>query len=273
MTDLELINGEDDDAKSAKLRRVSLNHLIPNLVTLASLCAGMSAVRFAFLDRWEPALIAILVAAICDTLDGRLARMLKGTSQFGAELDSLADLVSFGVAPALMVYMWSLQGAGPLGWLAVLAFPCCSALRLARFNTNLGAEPPPFAAGYFTGVPTPAGAGLCLLPLVFSVGLKENQVGTLAEQYWLIIPWMLGVGFLMISNLPTLSLKKIKFQREQAAFVLLGAVLVAALLVTIPWLAIGLLLTGYLVSLPLGYLIYKRAERRAAADNLTSKVV
>lgn len=250
-----------------QLKRLSINHLIPNLVTLASLCAGLSAIRFALLERWEHAIIAVMISAICDTLDGRLARMLKGTSQFGAELDSLADLVAFGVAPALIIYLWSLQYAGPLGWLAVLAFPCCSALRLARFNTHVGdPNPPPFTMGFFSGVPTPAGAGLCLLPIVLSIGMKENQFGSLNEQYWLIIPWVLAVGVLMISKLPTLSLKKIRFSRDYAAFVLLGAVLVAALLITIPWLALCLLLLAYLASLPIGAHLYRKAEARYKAS-------
>lgn len=254
------------------LTRIPLNHLLPNFITLLSLCAGMTSVRFALQERWELALLAILASSICDALDGRLARLLKGTSQFGAELDSLADLVAFGVVPALVMYLWSLQEAGPLGWLAVLVFPCCSALRLARFNTHLAdPNPPPYAAQFFTGVPTPAGAGLCVFPLVLSVGMMENGVGTLAGWHWLIIPWMLAVGALMISRLPTFSFKKMRVASDIAVFILLGAVLGVAILVTVPWLGITLVLGGYILSLPLGLLQYRslakahRAEETPAA--------
>lgn len=250
-----------------QLTRIPLNHLLPNFITLLSLCAGMTSVRFALQERWEPALLAIVASSVCDALDGRLARLLKGTSQFGAELDSLADLVAFGVVPALVMYLWSLQHAGPLGWLAVMVFPCCSALRLARFNTNLAdPNPPPYASQFFTGIPTPAGAGLCVFPLVVSVGLTENHIGSLVEQHWLIIPWILLIGGLMISRLPTLSFKKLRVARDIAVFILLGALLLVAIMVTTPWLAITLILSLYLLSLPIGVLHYRKLARAHAAE-------
>ncbi len=250
------------------LKHIPINHLIPNFITLLSLCAGMTAVRFALQERWEYALLGILASSICDGLDGRVARLLKGTSQFGAELDSLADMVAFGVVPALVMYLWSLQGAGPLGWLAVMVFPCCSALRLARFNTNLAdPNPPPYASQFFTGVPTPAGAGLCVFPIVLSVGLNENGLGTLAQSHWFIIPWMLLVGALMISRLPTLSFKKMKVARDVAVFILLGGVLTVAILITTPWLAITLILGGYILSLPVGWWHYRTLAKAYAAQS------
>ena len=244
--------------RPAQLQHISFNRLLPNAITLLSLCAGLSAIRYAFLGKWEFALFALLAAAICDTLDGRVARLLKGTSQFGAELDSLADLVSFGVAPALTLYLWTLQDAGPLGWVAVLIFPCCSALRLARFNTMLAAEnPPPFASMFFTGVPTPAGAGLAMLPIVLSIGMKENNLGTLAAEHWLVIPWTIFVGFLMVSRLPSFSGKKIRIPRDLAVILLLCVAFFTALLVTMPWIAMVLILVIYLLSLPVSFWHYR----------------
>lgn len=242
-----------------QFRHVSFNLLLPNAITLLSLCAGLTAIRYALLEKWEFALFALMVAAICDTLDGRVARLLKGTSHFGAELDSLADLVSFGVAPAIVLYLWTLQHAGPLGWVAVLVFPCCAALRLARFNTALADEnPPPFAASFFTGVPTPAGAGLAVLPIVVSIGMAENRLGTLAPEHWLVIPWTILVGFLMVSRLPTFSGKKVKIPRDLAVALLLGVALFTALIVTRPWVAMVIVLVGYLLTLPFSYWYYRR---------------
>ena len=150
-----------------------MNRLIPNAITVGALCAGLSGVRFAIDARWEMAVAAIVVAAILDGLDGRMARLLNGTSKFGAELDSLADFVSFGAAPALIVYLWVLNGWGGVGWVIALGFAVCCALRLARFNTALAdPNPPRWAGHFFTGVPAPAGAGLALLPMMlhFEVG-------------------------------------------------------------------------------------------------------
>lgn len=253
--------------KPANLPHVSFSRLIPNAITLLSLCSGLSAIRFATLERWEHALLALLVASICDTLDGRVARLLKGTSQFGAELDSLADLVSFGVAPALILYLWTLNDAGPLGWVAVLIFACCSALRLARFNTMLSAEnPPPFASSFFTGVPTPAGAGLAVLPIVISLGLTENRLGTLATEHWLVIPWTVLVGFLMVSRLPTFSGKKVKVPRDLALLLLLGVAFFTALMVTRPWIGMVLILTAYLATLPISWWQHRRLMQNWKAE-------
>jgi CDP-diacylglycerol--serine O-phosphatidyltransferase len=247
----------------AKLPRIPLNHLLPNLVTLMSLCAGLTAIRFSLQGKWEHALFAIMASGICDTLDGLLARMMKGTSQFGAELDSLADIVAFGVTPAMVMYFWGLHDAGPLGWLAVMVFPCCSALRLARFNTDLdAANPPPWAGRFFTGVPTPGGAGLCVFPIVISLGLAENGFGTLADQHWLLIPWQMLVGVLMVSRLPTVSFKKLRIARDLVPVLLLAAVLNIALLVTIPWVSMFLMLAVYAVSLPLSWLSWQKLARQ-----------
>jgi CDP-diacylglycerol---serine O-phosphatidyltransferase len=248
-----------------RLPPVSIGMLIPNAVTLASLCAGLTAIRYATLEKWEHVVIALFVAGVCDTLDGRLARMLKSQSQFGAELDSLADVVSFGVAPAIVLYLWTLSDAGPLGWVAVLCFACCSALRLARFNVaTTDVSKPAFTVNFFTGVPTPAGAGLAVLPLVLSLGLSENNLGTLAEHDWFIIPWTLLIAGLMVSQLPTYSFKKMKFSRDIAVFVLFGLVLLGALLITKPWVAMALILGAYLSTLPLSWWHYRKLAKTEA---------
>ena len=138
-----------------RLSGFSVNRMVPNVLTLLALCAGMTAIRFAINGDFEAAVYAIIAAGIFDGLDGRMARLLKATSRFGAELDSLSDFVSFGVAPAAVLYLWTMSQLHSIGWAIVLFFAVCCALRLARFNTQLGAEPPPYAAGYFTGVPAP----------------------------------------------------------------------------------------------------------------------
>jgi len=201
--------------KRARLRaqRVgggNMNRLIPNAITVGALCAGLSGIRFAIDGRFEMAVAAIMVAAVLDGLDGRMARLLNGTSKFGAELDSLSDFLSFGVAPAVIVYLWVLSAWGGLGWIVALAYAVCCALRLARFNTMLS-EPnqPSWAGHFFTGVPAPAGAGLALMPLMahfeFGAGLTDRP--------WLGALVLALVAFLMVSRLPTFSGKKVHVPR------------------------------------------------------------
>ena len=148
-----------------RLKGQTFNRLVPNIITVGALSAGLTAIRFAFEGRWQFAVTAILVAAVLDALDGRMARLLKSASDFGAELDSLSDVIAFGVAPAIVVYLWVLSGVEGPGWIAVLFFTVCCALRLARFNTSID-KLPPYAYNYFTGVPAPAGAGLAILPMI-----------------------------------------------------------------------------------------------------------
>lgn len=240
-----------------------INHLIPNMMTMLSLCGGLMAIRYAILGKWEQCLFALVVSAILDTLDGRIARLLKVDSKFGAELDSLSDLVAFGVAPTFIIYLWSLQTAGPLGWIACLVFSCCAALRLARFNVDIGlgavSDKPPFAVRYFTGVPTPAGAGLALLPLILSNALADAEVTAhVSRWHAVIVPWMFLIGALMISKTPTYSLKKLGVRPAYAGWVLLGAGLSAALMINAPWLTMTVLLLSYLASLPLAWRGYQR---------------
>jgi CDP-diacylglycerol--serine O-phosphatidyltransferase len=250
-----------------RLRGLSINRLLPNVLTMLALCAGVTGLRFAIQGRFEAAVVSIMLAAVFDALDGRIARLLNGQSRFGEELDSLSDVVSFGVAPALILYLWVLAPAGPFGWVAVLALCVCAALRLARFNTKLGqGDMPAYAYNYFTGVPAPAGAGLALLPLVLSF-----QTGPgLFTSPWLVGPWTFVVALLMVSQLPTFSMKGIRVPQTWVVPVLAGVGLIAAALVSAPWLTLSLIGIAYVVSLPFSFRQFRRlkAEARRLQDEL-----
>ena len=238
-------------------------------MTLLGLCAGLVAIRFAIDGRWAPAATFIVVAGVIDGLDGRLARLLKATSRFGAEFDSLADFLSFGVAPALVLYLWSLHVVGPLGFVPCLLFAVCSALRLARFNASLDvglAPKPAYAYNFFTGVPAPAGAGCALLPLFGALALGEWGWEGLAA----IIRHPAPVGFvlvlvggLMVSTLPTWSFKNFKVPREAVLPLLLGVGLYVALLVAEPWAALAAGGIIYLGMLPFSVRSYLALKREA----------
>lgn len=197
-----------------RIRGLSINKLIPNILTLLALCAGLTSIRFAVHGMWKEAVIATVLAAILDGLDGRVARLLQGTSKFGAELDSLSDFVSFGVAPAMVLYFWTMQGAGGFGWALVLLFSVCCALRLARFNTMIG-EPdlPPYAYNFFTGVPAPAAAGLVLMPILLVIGLAA---AFLVTEPWLTLS-VLGTLYLAMIPLSLRSFARLKAQAEANA--------------------------------------------------------
>lgn len=253
------------------LRGFSVNRLIPNVLTLAALCSGLTAIRFGLQGEFRLAVIAIIVAAIFDALDGRVARRLGVTSKFGAELDSLSDFLCFGVAPAFVLYLASLKDGGALGWVVTLMFPICSALRLARFNTALMADTPPpaWTGSYFTGVPAPAGALLALIPLLVSFEV---------EAVWPSHPVVVGialvvVGGLMVSRLPTFSFKKGRVPRHLVLPALLGVALVMGALVSSPWIAMSLLGLVYLGLIPFSWLTYRRhatQEAKAASAEVVS---
>lgn len=233
----------------------AMNRLIPNAITVAALCAGLSGIRFAMDGRWEWAVTAIVVAAILDGLDGRMARLLNGTSKFGAELDSLSDFVAFGVAPALIVYMWVLNAWGAAGWIICLAYAVCMALRLARFNTMLAdPNPPKWQGHFFVGVPAPAGAGLALLPLML-----HFQAGT----GWFDRPaigaaTMALVAFLMVSRIPTFSGKKLHLPRGWMVPGLVAAGLIFAGLLNAPWATLVILGIVYLAAIPVAVVVQRR---------------
>ncbi len=248
-------------ARPARLKRQSINKLIPNMLTLMALCAGLSSIRFALLERWEWAVAAIILAAFLDNLDGRMARLLNVGTQFGVELDSLSDFLSFGVAPSVVVYLWSLQDSGGLGWTIVLFYSVCCALRLARFNARQGEVLPPWAYNYFTGVSAPAGAGLVLLPmmLTFETGLEVFRQPVVAGSV------IICTAALLISSIPTYSLKGVKIPQKYVLPTLLGVGLVGAMLVSEFWMTFIGIVIVYFASLPFSIrsftFLKKEAER------------
>jgi CDP-diacylglycerol---serine O-phosphatidyltransferase len=241
---------------------LSLNRLIPNILTLLALCAGMTAIRLGLHEKFESAAIAIIIAGILDGMDGRIARLLKGTSPFGAQLDSLSDFISFGVAPAMVLYLWTMQQFLSVGWVLVLLFGVCCALRLARFNTQLGAELPPYAYNFFTGVPAPMGAFLVMIPLFLSFEFG----GTVFRSPYLNGAVLAAVAALMVSRVPTFSFKRFRLSAEWVLPVFLGIGALAAFLTTEPWGTVLVLLALYLASIPLSIRSYRRL--RDAAEQL-----
>ncbi len=253
---------EDQRLRRRRFRRVPVRTLAPNLVTLLALCAGLTAIRMAFEDRYALALAAIVFAAVLDGLDGRLARFLKGTSRFGAELDSLADFVNFGVAPALILYFWGLHDLKSAGWIAAMVFAICAGLRLARFNVMIeDPERPAWASNFFVGVPAPAGAIIVLLPLYAAfLGLSRSPVLT-----WAMLIYTLGVAVLMVSRLPVFSGKRVgtRVPPEMVGPLVIVVVLFVALLIAYPWIILTAGTLAYLISLPFGWLSYRAYQRRS----------
>lgn len=250
---------------------LSFNRLIPNIMTMLGLCAGLVAIRAAIEDRFALAAALIVAAAVLDGLDGRLARLLKATSRFGAEFDSLADFLSFGVAPAMVLYLWSMQSLGPLGFAPCLLFAVCSALRLARFNASLDIGPAPapaYAYNFFTGVPAPAAAGCALFPLFGALAFSEwgwPATGAAIRHPALVGIVLTVVGVLMVSTLPTWSFKNFRIPRAAVLPLLLGAGLYVALLVAEPWAALAAGGLIYLGMLPFSLRSYLRLKREAEA--------
>jgi CDP-diacylglycerol--serine O-phosphatidyltransferase len=244
-----------------RFRRIPVRTLVPNVITLLALCAGLTAIRMAFENRYVLALAAIVFAAFLDGIDGRLARFLKGTSRFGAELDSLADFVNFGVAPALILYFWGLHALKSAGWIAAMVFAICAALRLARFNVMVDdPDKPAWASNFFVGVPAPAGAITVLLPIyVALLGLPRSEVLN-----WLTLVYTLAIASLMVSRLPVFSGKRVgtRVPPEMVGPAIVVAVLFIALLVAYPWIILTAGTLAYLGALPFGYLSYRGYERR-----------
>src|ERR1700722_14515856 len=214
-----------------RIPELSVQRMAPNILTLLALCAGMTAMRFALNGNFQGAVYAIIVAGVLDGLDGRIARLLKVTSHFGAELDSLSDFISFGVAPATVMYLWTMSALHSIGWAIVLFYAVCCALRLARFNTQVNSEPAPHMAGFFTGVPAPGGAGLVIMPLFASFEWGDWIV----RSPYLNAVWIAGAASLQDSTLPTLSLKKFRVPHRFVMPTLLGVGVLAAFATTAPW--------------------------------------
>lgn len=249
---LDPSGNKNEDAPRRKKRQIPYRLIAPNLVTLLGLCAGLTAIRMAIEGRMELAVILIVIAAALDGIDGRLARFLKGSSKFGAELDSLTDFVNFGVAPAIMLFMWGLQDYRSIGWIASLIFAICAALRLARFNAALdGADKPAWHARFFIGVPAPSGAIIGMLPIYLTfLGVPASSI-----TQGPVIAYVLAIAFLMVSNIPTYSGKTLGrgVPAEWVVPIIILVVLLVALLVTFTWwfLTLGTLI--YLAVIPLSW--------------------
>jgi CDP-diacylglycerol--serine O-phosphatidyltransferase len=226
-------------------RELPIVQLLPNLVTVGAICAGLTAIRYAAAGNFTVAVQLVLLAAVLDGLDGSLARLLKSASALGAELDSLADFLNFGIAPALLMYFWAFKDMGNLGWIAVVIYALCCVLRLARFNVGTKASENDKPARHFEGVPSPAGALLVLLPLFIDRALP----GAPAIPDAVVALYMLGVGLLMISRLPTWSLKSLTIRRENVRYLYVGFVCFLAALISFPWVTLMMMDLLYLLSL------------------------
>ncbi len=266
-----------DEHESAAGRRLpgglTLRAMVPNAITAAALCSGLTGIRFAITasaghdalqvqDDWRRSVLAVILAGVLDGIDGRIARLLKAQSRFGAELDSLADSISFGVAPALILFLWSLQEWPRLGWFASLAFAICCVLRLARFNARIDLiDQPHKSAGFNTGVPAPVGAGLAFLPLYLWIVTDRPEF----REPIVVGLWLVVIAFLMISSLATLGWNAIRPKRSiRMELIALVGLIVAALL-TEPWLTLVGLCLAYLVVMPMGVVSYARIKRQRAA--------
>nr|WP_231638938.1 CDP-diacylglycerol--serine O-phosphatidyltransferase [Aurantiacibacter marinus] len=238
--------------------------MAPNAITAAALCCGLTGIRFAIEGEWEKTMYAILIAGVLDAMDGRIARLLKAQSRFGAELDSLADSLSFGMAPAIVLFLWSLQDLQRLGWFAALGFAICCALRLARFNAQIDVEEQPHkSAGFLTGIPAPVGAGLVFLPIFLWLA-SEGEWEAIREP-WLVAIWAVVIAVLMISNIATLSWNSIRPSSDLRIAAIAGIAMIVAGLLSEPWWTLAGICIVYLAMMPLGLMRYAKVKtaRRA----------
>jgi len=245
-------------------RGLPLRAVAPNAVTALALCFGLTGIRYAISASsgipgdWEIAVTMIMIAGVLDGLDGTVARLVRGESRFGAELDSLSDAISFGVSPALIVYLWSLKGIPRLGWLVALVFAVFCALRLARFNANIDvSEQPHKSAGFLTGIPAPAGAGLAMLPLYLSFVTEEPVL----RSPWLVAPWVGFIASLMISSVATFSWSSLKLRHNIRFEAIVVVVLLGAALISAPWYALSAICIAYLALIPFSIRSYRRVRR------------
>jgi CDP-diacylglycerol--serine O-phosphatidyltransferase len=243
-------------------RGISFRAMIPNAITALALCMGLTGVSLAIRGEWDKALGAIVLAGVLDGIDGRIARLLRAQSRFGAELDSLSDNIAFGTAPALILFLWSLQTAPRFGWIASLALAVCCALRLARYNARIdAAEQPHKSAGFNTGVPAPAGAGLAFVPIYLWL-ITGND---LFRRWPGVMLWTLVIAMLMISSIPTYSWASLRIRREWRMLALVGVALLGAALIVAPWETLLAAAGFYLVMIPFGLSSYARVRRRREA--------
>ncbi len=243
-------------------RGLPLRAVAPNAVTALALCAGLTGIRFAISEDWQLAVAMVLLAGVLDGLDGRIARMMRSESRFGAELDSLADAISFGVSPALILYLWSLNTLPRLGWLCALTFAVFCALRLARFNAAIDlTDQPHKMAGFLTGVPSPAGAGLAMLPMY----LWFLTDAPILRSSLIVAPWVAFIAVLMISSIASFSWASLRLRHSIRFEAVAVIVVVGAAFVSAPWHTLSLVCLGYLASLPLSVRSYLRVKRRIRA--------
>ena len=253
-----------DGRRRRAVRGIPLRTVAPNAVTALALCSGLTAVRFGIASEWERALAAIVVAGVLDGLDGRIARLLRGQSRFGAELDSLSDVIAFGVAPALVLFLWSLVDVPRYGWVFALSFTVCAALRLARFNAQIDVSDQPHkSAGFVTGVPAPVGAGLALLPAY--LWLVTDQ--PVFREPWVVAPWLGFVAFLMISSVATYSWSSLRLRRHIRLEAIAGVAILFGALLSAPWAVLTLISVVYLLLIPFGMRSYARVRRQRAASD------
>ena len=254
-------------------RFIPLRAILPNAITALALCSGLFGMRYGIAGEWDKAVAAIVLAAVLDGLDGRIARLLNGASRFGAELDSLSDVTAFGVAPAIIVYQFVLsrldggteshEAWTRFGWLIVLAYAVCMAMRLARFNARIDVEDQPHkSAGFLTGVPAPVGAGLLLLPIY--LWLASNREWDWLTDWRLVAIWTAGVAALVISNLATFSWSSMHLRRDVRLVAIVGIALLGAALVTAPWETLSVAALLYLATIPFSILAYSKVKKQRA---------
>jgi CDP-diacylglycerol--serine O-phosphatidyltransferase len=272
--DLESAPGVGDPDRLPRFKSIPVRVLLPTLITLLALCSGVTAIRLGIEGRYELAVGCVILAIVLDAVDGRLARMLKGSSRFGAELDSLADFVNFGVAPAVLIHLWSLHALRNLGWIVALALAVCCALRLARFNVAIDdPDKPAWMMNFFTGIPAPAGAGLAMLPMYLGfLGIAPS--GERAAHF--ILPYIAAIAVMMISRVPTYSGKTIgqRVHRELVLPILGIAAFTVAMLIAFTWEVLTFFALLYLALLPFGIRSYyrqKNAYRKRIAVETVEK--
>jgi CDP-diacylglycerol--serine O-phosphatidyltransferase len=244
-------------------RGLPLRAVAPNAVTALALCSGLTGIRFAISEQWETAVLMVMIASVLDGIDGRIARMVRGESRFGAELDSLSDAISFGVSPALILYLWSLKEVPRVGWLVALVFAVFCALRLARFNAGIDVvEQPHKSAGFLTGAPSPVGAGLAMLPLYlwFWTGMDVWRSPLIVG------PWVALMAVLMVSSVATFSWSSLKLRNNIRFEAIAVVVLLGAALISAPWHTLTFLCVAYLATVPFSVVAYARIKRLRAAS-------
>ena len=243
-----------------KLKSLPFRRMAPNIVTMLALCAGVTSIRYSIQQDWIKAVICIFIAGVLDGLDGRVARFLKESSKFGAELDSLSDFVSFGVAPAILMYQWSLSSFSKVGWFFCLLMVVGQATRLARFNTMLEEKPQPeYWHNFFVGVPAPAAAAIAMMPCLISFDFPE--LNWLVRSHVFCSVLLCFVSFLMVSRIPTISLKKMKVPSYMVVPSMLIVALFASFIITQPWLTLGLMVMGYIIFIPVGVVLFMHMKK------------